>query len=156
METNAETNYRPYVDALLRELKTRACEPAIRYQGRDVTRGELRSAIYRYARALGALGIGRGAVVALHAPNRPEALAVRYAANLLGAATMFLPALASAESRATLLARIRPTLLVVFPETAHLVRDAVDQRIVSVGYESPWVHLDRFASVQSRCTHGLS
>ncbi|AMV45858.1 class I adenylate-forming enzyme family protein [Paraburkholderia caribensis] len=149
MEAHAETIYRPYVDALVNELKTRAYEPVIRYQGKDVTRGELRSAIYRYARALGALGIGRGAVVALHAPNRPDALAVRYAANLLGAATMFMPALARAESRAVLLARIRPTLLVVFPETAHLVRDAVDQRIVSVGYESPWVHLDRFASVQS-------
>ncbi|TCG09797.1 AMP-dependent synthetase [Paraburkholderia steynii] len=149
MEANAETIYRPYVDALLSELKTRAYQPVIRYQGKDVTRGELRSAIFRYARALDALGIGRDAVVALHAPNRPDALAVRYAANLLGAATMFLPALASSESRAILLARIRPTLIVVFPETAHLVRDAVDQRIVSVGYESPWVHLDRFASVQS-------
>ena len=72
MEAHAETIYRPYVDALLSELKTRAYEPVIRYQGKDVTRGELRSAIYRYARALGALGIGRGAVVALHAPNRQD------------------------------------------------------------------------------------
>ena len=34
MEANAETIYRPYVDALLSELKTRAYEPVIRYQGK--------------------------------------------------------------------------------------------------------------------------
>ncbi|MBN3765225.1 AMP-binding protein [Burkholderia sp. Ac-20365] len=149
MEEHAKAVCRPYIDTLLEELRTRASEPVIRYQGTDLSGSLLRNAIYRYARALSALGIGRGAIVALHAPNRPDALVVRYAANLLGAATMFLPALASAERRATLLARINPTLLVVFPETAHLVHDAVDVRIVSVGYESAWVHLDRFANVQS-------
>lgn len=149
MEANAQAAGRPYVDPLLDELAARANGTVIRYQGGDVSGSALRSAIYRYARALGALGIGRGAIVALYAPNRPDALAVRYAANLLGAATMFLPALASPERRATLLARIRPTLLVVFPETAHLVRDVVDARIVSVGYQSTRIHLDSFANVQS-------
>jgi acyl-coenzyme A synthetase/AMP-(fatty) acid ligase len=34
------------------------------------------------------LGIARGDLVAMYAPNRPEALAVRYATHLLGAASV--------------------------------------------------------------------
>ena len=76
---------------------------------------ELLASIYRYARALDGLGIGRGDLVALHAPNSPDALAVRYAAHLLGAATMYLPALPAPHQRAALVELIAPDLLVAFP-----------------------------------------
>ena len=70
-----------YVDALLEQLCVRSDKPVLRYLHTDVTGGALRRSIFRYARALEALGIGRGSLVALLAPNCPDALAIRYAAN---------------------------------------------------------------------------
>src|ERR1700677_2751265 len=132
MEDNGQAAYRPYIDALLDQLKTRADQVVLRYRKRDVTGDALRRTIFRYARALEALGIGRSALVAQFAPNCPDALAIRYAANLLGAGTMFLPALADADRRTALLERIQPTLLVVFAQTAQLAPDAVNAHVVYV------------------------
>jgi fatty-acyl-CoA synthase len=87
MENDRDLAFRPYVDALLDQLEKHSGRAVLRYLDHDVTGRTLRSAIYRYARALAALGIGRGALVAQLAPNCPDALAIRYAANLLGAAT---------------------------------------------------------------------
>ena len=84
MEYSAPAAYLPYIDELLDQLQKRAHQPVLRYQRDDVTGDSLRRAIYRYARALSLLGIGRDSVVALFAPNCPDALAIRYAANLLG------------------------------------------------------------------------
>jgi fatty-acyl-CoA synthase len=149
MENDRDLAFRPYVDALLDQLEKHSGRAVLRYLDHDVTGRTLRSAIYRYARALAALGIGRGALVAQLAPNCPDALAIRYAANLLGAATMFLPASANADQRAALLARVRPTLLVLFPETAHLIPDAVDGHVVFVGVGFASSCLDRLARAQS-------
>jgi fatty-acyl-CoA synthase len=80
-----------YVDALLDQLGIWSDRPVMRYLRTDVTGGALRRSIFRYARALGALGIGRGSLVALLAPNCPDALAIRYSANLLGATGRCLP-----------------------------------------------------------------
>ncbi|SAL25222.1 class I adenylate-forming enzyme family protein [Caballeronia humi] len=149
MEDNGQVAYRPYVDALLERLKTRADQMVVRYQERDVTGDALRRAIFRYARALKAVGIGRGSLVAQFASNCPDALAIRYAANLLGAGTMFLPALADANRRTVLLERIRPTLLVVFAETAQLVPVSVKTRVVGVGAGPASARLDKLAEAQS-------
>jgi hypothetical protein len=62
---------------------------------------------------------------------------------------MFLPASANADQRAALLARVRPTLLVLFPETAHLIPDAVDGHVVFVGVGFASSCLDRLARAQS-------
>src|ERR1700733_10304296 len=121
MTRYSETAGPLYVDALLEQLGIGPDKPILRYLHTDVTGGALRRSIFRYARALEALGIGRGTLVALLAPNCPDALAIRYAANLLGAATLFMPALAKRDQHRTLLARIQPTLLIVFGETVHLV-----------------------------------
>jgi AMP-binding enzyme len=77
-----------YIERIIRQL-TRATghEAILSCEGGDVTAIEFLSSVYSYAGALSALGIGRGSLVALLAPNRPEAIAVRYAANLLGACT---------------------------------------------------------------------
>jgi acyl-CoA synthetase (AMP-forming)/AMP-acid ligase II len=114
-------------------MKTRADQVVLRYLKSDVTGDALRRAIFRYARALRTLGIDRGSLVAKFASNCPDALAIRYAVNLLGAGTTFLPALADADRRTILLERIQPTLLVVFAETAQLVPDAVKTRVVYAG-----------------------
>ncbi len=118
MTSYSETTEPLYVDALLEQLGRRSDKPVLRYLRTDVTGDALRRSIFRYARALEAIGIGRGCLVALLAPNCPDALAIRYAANLLGAATLFMPALAKCDQRNVLLARIQPTILVVFGETA--------------------------------------
>jgi fatty-acyl-CoA synthase len=149
MKNDRDLAFRPYVDALLDQLEKQSERAVLRYLDHDVTGRTLRSAIFRYARALAALGIGRDTLVAQLAPNCPDALAIRYAANLLGAATMFLPASANADQRAALLARLRPTLLVLFPETAHLIPDAVDGHVVFVGVGFASSCLNRLARAQS-------
>ena len=149
MKNDSETAERLYVDALLDQLGIRPDKPVLRYLHADVTGDALRRSIFRYARALQALGIGRGSLLALLAPNCPDALAIRYAANLLGAATLFMPALAKRDQFSALLARIQPTLLVVFGETGHLVPDDVTMRVVPVGFDMDTFRLDRLAATQS-------
>ena len=122
-----------YVDELVAALDRAGDRPVVRRDGRDTTGRELLTAIYRYARALDRLGAGRGSLVALFAPNRPEALAVRYAANLIGAGTVYLSAPAAEHHRAALLRTVDPQLLVVFPETAGLVPAGTAGPVVAVG-----------------------
>ncbi|MEX3973774.1 AMP-binding protein [Paraburkholderia caribensis] len=148
MTASSDTTDRLYIDALLEQLNARSDEAVIRYLSASVTGGALRSSIFRYARALETLGIGRGSVVALQAPNCPDALSIRYAGNLLGATTLYLPAL-DARRQAVLLARIEPAMLVVFAQTAHLVPDGVRARIVSVGFGPETLRLDKHAAALS-------
>src|ERR1700761_7886655 len=149
MQNDGNTAFRPYVDALLDQLENQSDRAVLRYLDHDVTGGTLRSAIFRYARALAVHGIDRGSLVALLAPNCPDALAIRYAANLLGSATMFVPASTNAERRATLLARVQPTLLVAFPETLHLIPLALEGHVVFVGVGPASSRLDKLAQVNS-------
>ncbi len=72
----------------------------------------------RYAWALAARGVGAGDRVALLATESPEALAVRYAVALVGAASVFTPDTGRPERLVRFLKQIHPRLLVVFPETA--------------------------------------
>ena len=106
-----------YIERLVRRLVASADRVCLRYQGQDIGAGQFLLTIHRYAHALAELRIDRGDVVALLAPNHPDALAVRYAANLIGAGAMFLPCLSVAEDRIELVRTIDPALLVVFPET---------------------------------------
>ena len=82
-----------YVENLVATLTAAGEATVLERDGAVTTGAQLLASTYRYARALDGIGIGRGDLVALHAPNSPDALAVRYAAHLLGAATMYLPAL---------------------------------------------------------------
>lgn len=149
MENDDKATFRSYVDVLLDRLESHSDRAVLRYLDNNITGNVIRSAIFRHARALATLGIGRGDLVALLAPNCPDALVTRYAANLLGAATMFLPALANPEQRATMLARIQPTLLVVFAETIHLMPDGVNGRVVYIGIGPQSSRLDKLAQAQS-------
>ena len=74
-----------YVQDLVAVLQRGGQRPVLRHAGSDTTAAGLLAAIARHSRALASLGIGPGDLVALFAPNRPEALAVRYAAHLAGA-----------------------------------------------------------------------
>ena len=139
-----------YIDALLTRLAQVGYKAVLRYQDRDTTAAELRGSIFRYARALASVGIERGSLVALFAPDRPDALAIRYATNLLGAAAVYLSAPSSPERRAEVVAQTDPALLVVFPETADLLPDAVTARAAAVGIDlaSAPLRLDALAAAQ--------
>ena len=112
---------RPYIESMIESLRQAGGRPVLRWEGADTTGSEFLAAIYRYARALESLGVARGDLVAMYAPNRPEALALRYATHLLGAASVYLSAPPDPGKRAQMLVDFRPDLVVVFPETAHLL-----------------------------------
>ena len=147
-----------YLEALVATLKEAGDRTVLEHDGVATTAADLLASTYRYARALDGLGIGRGDLVALHAPNSPDALAVRYAAHLVGAATMYLPALPEAQQRAALLEFIAPDLLIAFPETAHLLPLAATVRVAVVGSDVPGarLRLDRraYGARRPRCPAG--
>jgi fatty-acyl-CoA synthase len=115
---------RPYIEDLITALRQAGDRTVLRRDGAGTTGAELLALVYRYARALEWLGIGRGDLVAVYAPNRPAALALRYATHLLGAASVYLSAPPGVAERAQMLADFRPRLVVVFPETAPLLPPA--------------------------------
>jgi fatty-acyl-CoA synthase len=122
-----------YVERIIWQL-TRAGQNAIlNCEGADVTAAEFLSSVYRHAAALSALGIGRESLVALLGPNRPEAIAVRYAANLLGAAACLLSSPPTVQARTQLIQNVDPSVLVVFPQTLHLLPSGLGIKTVAVG-----------------------
>jgi fatty-acyl-CoA synthase len=122
-----------YIELLLARLTDAGETPVLRYKCRDNTAADLLKSIYQYARALAEIGIKRGSLVALFAPNRPDALAIRYAAHLLGAASFYLSAPSDPQGRADLLAQTSPDLLVLFPETADLLPAGVAIQVAAIG-----------------------
>src|SRR6478736_339310 len=116
-----DVSTRAYVLDLIDRLQEAGECTVLRHEGAGTSGRALLATIYRAAQALDELGIGRGDVVALYAPNRPEALAVRYATHLVGAASVFLSAPPDPEKRARMLVDFEPGLVVVWPETAHLL-----------------------------------
>jgi fatty-acyl-CoA synthase len=106
---------------LIDRLEQAGDQPVVRHEGVDTSGRELLDEIHRSALALEALGIGRGDLVALYAPNRPDALAVRYATHLLGAASVFLSVPSEPDKRARMLVDFDPQLVVVWPATAHVL-----------------------------------
>src|SRR5918999_4288658 len=143
-----------YIEDLVAALHRAGPRAVLRYVGADTSGTDLLAEICRYARALDGLGVGRGDLVALFAPNRPEALAVRYAAHLVGAATAYLPAPDEPGRRAELVAHLAPSLVVVFPETAGLLPAGVPAPTVTVGAvrgldTDAALRLDRLAAAAS-------
>jgi fatty-acyl-CoA synthase len=138
-----------YIDSLVSALGGADGRPVLRSAGTSTTGAELLSAIYRYARALDAHGLRPGDLVALLAPNRPDALAVRYATHLIGAAAVYLSAPPSPETRARMIAQFDPRLVVVFPETIGLLPDEVTAPVAAVGpVAGVSLRLDQLAAVQ--------
>src|SRR6476646_9108462 len=106
-----------YVERLVKRLEASGNRTCLRHSGRDIAASDFLNSIHRYARTLDSLSIGNGDVVALLAPNHPEALALRLSADPLGAGATLLSIPSSLEDRAELIRAIDPKLLVVFPET---------------------------------------
>jgi acyl-CoA synthetase (AMP-forming)/AMP-acid ligase II len=147
--TATRTATGPYIESMIESLRQAGDRPVLRWDGADTTGSQLLAAIYRYARALESLGIARGDLVAMYAPNRPEALALRYATHLLGAASVYLSAPPDPGKRAQMLVDFRPDLVVVFPETAHLLPPTTAPRGAIGPVEEVPLHLDELASGQN-------
>ncbi|WP_328687449.1 AMP-binding protein [Streptomyces caniferus] len=111
------TGFTSYVDAVLAAL---ARDPsrtvvAMGEGGEEVTAGALHATVHRMAAVLAGHGIGRGRTVALLSGNRPEVLAARYAAGLLGARVVFLYDGMAAGTLARIAGSVETALLLVDP-----------------------------------------
>ncbi|GAA1934239.1 AMP-binding protein [Streptantibioticus ferralitis] len=85
-------------------------------EGRQVTAGPFRDSVYQLARELASRGIQRGSTVVLLSGNRPEVVAARYAANLLGARIVALYEGMSAETLAHIVQSVEAAVLLVEPQ----------------------------------------
>lgn len=128
-----------YIDTLLARLEQGGDNSVLRYRGHDITARVLLRSIAQYATALAKFGVGSGDLVALLAPNSPDALAVRYATHLLGAASSYLATPSSAERGAALVATMAPRLLVLFQEMAHLFPRVGLAPLATAGLDLPGI-----------------
>jgi len=124
-----------YIVKLLRELRRAGRSTVVRYRDESLSGEALIALIFQYARALRDLGIRRGNLLGMFAPNRPEAIAVRYAAHVLGAATLYLSAPPTETQRRALVEQIAPDLLVAFPETIRYLGQRVGVPFVTIGID---------------------
>jgi fatty-acyl-CoA synthase len=144
----------PSVEQVVAALDAAGDRVVLRHPDGETTGADLLAAIHRYARALAGLGIGTGDLVAQYGPNRPDALAVRYATHLIDAAAVYVSAPPGADRRAQQLAQIDPRLVVVFPQTAHLLPET-GAPVVAVGpVAGVPQRLDELAAAQSSAPLG--
>ncbi|WP_328387214.1 AMP-binding protein [Streptomyces sp. NBC_00400] len=111
------TGFTSYTDALLAALARDPSRTAVTVGegGEEITAGTLHATVHRMAAVLAAHGIGRGRTVCLLSGNRPEVLAARYAAGLLGARVVFLYDGMAAETLARIATSVDTALLLVDP-----------------------------------------
>ncbi|MFF9783137.1 Acyl-CoA synthetase (AMP-forming)/AMP-acid ligase II [Streptomyces sp. SceaMP-e96] len=122
----AARTFRTYVEENLDALSADPARAALVHQGRRVTAGEFRSLVHRLARALRARGVDRGATVTLLSGNLPEAVAARYAANLIGARVNHLYNKLSAESQAAIVRDVETRALIVDPRYAERAAEVTE------------------------------
>jgi fatty-acyl-CoA synthase len=124
-----------YIAKLLRELRRAGRATVLRYRDESLSGEALLALIFRYARVLRDLGIRRGTLLGMFAPNRPEAIAIRYAAHVLGVATVYLSVPPTQTQRRALVEQFAPDLLVVFPETIRYLGQSVGVPFVTIGID---------------------
>jgi acyl-CoA synthetase (AMP-forming)/AMP-acid ligase II len=109
--------------------------PAIEYQGREISYGELLDRVERLTGALAASGLGRGDRIALLSRNRPEYLEVELAAANLGVITACLNWRLSERELAYCIELVSPKLLIAEQDlTANLGhRGAGGRELIVIG-----------------------
>ena len=110
--------FRTHVEVALDGLGAEPGTEVLVHDDRRLTGGELRDLVYRMARDLLARGLGRGGAVTLLSGNRPEVLAARYAANLIGCRVSDLSNGLSAEAQADIVRDLETDALIVDPRLA--------------------------------------
>src|ERR1700759_339624 len=127
----------PYVEQILTRANTRPYRVVIQVSLGELSALQFRRLVVRLALALEEAGVWPGDRVAVVPAISADALAGRYAAGLLGCATVFCPNTGVRGRLAALLAHTRPDAVIVFPETAaaasEVVRSARSPRLLSVG-----------------------
>src|SRR6202012_1088183 len=126
-----------YVERILARATDRPYRVVVKDARGELSALEFRRLVVRLALALEEAGVWPGDRVAIVPAISADALAVRYAAGLLGCATVFCPNTGVRGRLAALLAHTRPDAVIVFPETAaaasEVVRSARSPRLLSVG-----------------------
>ena len=126
-----------YVEHILARANTRPYRVVIQDSRGELSALQFRRLVVRLALALEEAGVWPGDRLAIVPAITADALAVRYAAGLLGCATVFCPNTGARGRLAALLAHVRPDAVIVFPETAaaasEVVRSARSPRLLSVG-----------------------
>lgn len=80
-----------YAARILTKLSAEPDHVALHWRGQDIRAGQFAQSVVEAVHALRDLSVGPGSLVAvLAAPNSPDMLCARYAANLLGAAVCYL------------------------------------------------------------------
>lgn len=110
--------HRTEVVEILDALGTDPARPALLHRGHVTTAAGLRDLTHRLARALRARGVDRRHTVTLLTGNRPEAIAARYAANLVGCRTNQLYTRLPADTQAAMVRDVRTHTLIADPEHA--------------------------------------
>lgn len=127
----------PYVERILAHANTRPYRVVVEDSRGELSALQFRRLVVRLALALEEAGVWPGDRVAIVPAITADALAVRYAAGILGCATLFCPNTGVRGRLAALLAHARPDAVVVFPETAQaaseVVRSGRSSRLLSVG-----------------------
>ncbi|MFH8336536.1 AMP-binding protein [Streptomyces sp. AM6-12] len=118
--------FRSHVEHILDALRENPDREALVYGDRRVTAGEFRALVHRMAWALQAQGIERGQTVTLLSGNLPEAVAVRYAANLIGARVNHLYGKLAADVQAAIVRDVESRALVVDPRMTDRAADITE------------------------------
>jgi fatty-acyl-CoA synthase len=130
-------NRSSYVERILARATDRPYRVVIQDARGELSALEFRRRVTRLARALAEAGVFPGDRIAIVPTISADALAVRYAAGLLGCATIFCPNTGIRGRLAGLLARVHADAVVVFPQTAaavgEMVRSPGSPRLLSVG-----------------------
>ena len=124
-----------YIHKLLRELQLAGRSVVLRHRDQQFSGEAFQALVFQYARALRGLGVGRGTLLGMFAPNRPDAIAIRYAAHVLGAATVYLSFPSTERQRRLLVEQMAPDLLVLFPETIRCLGQSVGVPFATVGID---------------------
>ncbi|MFF7381921.1 AMP-binding protein [Streptomyces griseoluteus] len=114
----AAPRFRNPVEDILDALRDNPGREALVHGEHRLHAGEFHDLVHRMAWAMQAQGIERGQTVTLLSGNLPEAIAVRYAANLIGAQVNHLYSKLSAEVQSAIVADVETRALVVDPRLA--------------------------------------
>ncbi|MEU6385939.1 AMP-binding protein [Streptomyces bauhiniae] len=139
----AAPRFRNPVEDILDALRKNPGREALVHGEHRVSAGEFRELVHRMAWAMQAQGIERGQTVTLLSGNLPEAMAVRYAANLIGAQVNHLYSKLSTEVQAAIVADMETRALVVDPRLADRAAEiTASVPVKSVLTLGPWDSAD--------------
>jgi len=146
-------SFRSFVDDILDSLGAAPAHEALVHQGRRITAGQLRDLVHRLAHALRAQGLGRGQTVTLLSGNLPEALAARYAANLVGCQVNHLYNKLSADAQAAIVRDVETQALIVDPayaeQAAEVIAQAPVPHVLTLGVSKLGTDLLELAAAES-------